>query len=350
MGNKRNAGWPAPEDWCKTTGFCPSDIGNPTPPQRDPDEEWMDTMDQAEHSEMGDLLNRDLLAEMQKVAHAHPETRKYLVPLLRKTANQDVKVTERVATRYLTAGASDFAVFMKGTNAKKLFSDAVQDARYESGSGGYTGTIAEKSGFRIISEPKTRTQAEEIVWGSGRYNNGNNDKWGDAWAIPVAKSKVVMDKVKVMRVKAKNGDEAREKAVEFVKANFKGRKGAVQTFKAGHSPEMVVPGGVPTVDSAKSSERPYYQVATSNGGFGVQVNQALKFAKPGDAVKAIQEVAKTPQAEVGNEWFVYQIVPKATLKLTKKAAKLPTWEVKVQIVQEMMGKVEGYYFYGMASS
>ena len=74
--------------------FDIKDTGTPTTPQRDPDEEWMDTMDQAEHSEMSDMLDDGLLAEMQKCASGHPETRKHLVPLIRQ-AHRQVLAAER---------------------------------------------------------------------------------------------------------------------------------------------------------------------------------------------------------------------------------------------------------------
>ena len=62
----------------------PTDIGQPTLPQRDPDEDWMDTMDQVEHTEMSDMSDAGLLAEMQKCASQNPETRKHLVPLIQR--------------------------------------------------------------------------------------------------------------------------------------------------------------------------------------------------------------------------------------------------------------------------
>ena len=49
-------------------------------------------------------------------------------------------------------GADTFFTRSTGKNAKEAFSKAVQDAKHESGHGGYTGTIAEKSTFVMIND------------------------------------------------------------------------------------------------------------------------------------------------------------------------------------------------------
>jgi len=44
-------------------------------------------------------------------------------------------------------GACDFYDVVEGKTAQEAFQKAVEEARYESGQGGYTGTIAEKGGY-----------------------------------------------------------------------------------------------------------------------------------------------------------------------------------------------------------
>lgn len=83
-------------------------------------------------------------------------------------------------------GGCDFTVGAKGANAKEAFSRAVEDAKYESGHGGYTGTIAEKGSFVMMGTAKTKKEA---------YNMAQNfieedhpkiaDKWGPAGCIAV---------------------------------------------------------------------------------------------------------------------------------------------------------------------
>jgi hypothetical protein len=44
-------------------------------------------------------------------------------------------------------GAEQFTCYASGKNAKAAFNAATEDAAWECGHGGYTGTIAEKSDF-----------------------------------------------------------------------------------------------------------------------------------------------------------------------------------------------------------
>jgi hypothetical protein len=90
----------------------------------------------------------------------------------------------RVASKWLrTAGGDEFVMFGRGTNAKKIFNDLVEDARFEYGSGGYSGSIAEKDGFKIRSHtPMTRAQANAFI----DRDIDQNDKWGPAFAVPIA--------------------------------------------------------------------------------------------------------------------------------------------------------------------
>ena len=63
-------------------------------------------------------------------------------------------------------GACDFSVVVKGSSSHAAFNVAVDEARYEYGHRGYTGTIAEKRGFVMISVPvgkDPRQYAEELM-------------------------------------------------------------------------------------------------------------------------------------------------------------------------------------------
>jgi hypothetical protein len=97
-------------------------------------------------------------------------------------------------------GADSFYNQVKGANASKLFSGEVQNAKYEHGNGGYTGTIAEKSGYTMSRKPKgvkaeswynrvedfdsddkTQKHYHELK----HDYNVLEDKWGDALCIPI---------------------------------------------------------------------------------------------------------------------------------------------------------------------
>jgi hypothetical protein len=49
-------------------------------------------------------------------------------------------------------GATEFFTYAEGINVKAAFVAAKQEAEYESGNSGYTGTIAEKDDFKSASE------------------------------------------------------------------------------------------------------------------------------------------------------------------------------------------------------
>lgn len=79
-------------------------------------------------------------------------------------------------------GGCDFMIRGSGKDAREAYRNLVEEARYESGNGGYTGTIAEKNGFKIVSsEPLTMERARV----KANAMMEDNDKWGPAFCIPI---------------------------------------------------------------------------------------------------------------------------------------------------------------------
>lgn len=85
-------------------------------------------------------------------------------------------------------GAEQFITRSKGLSAKAAFHKATSDAQYENGHGGYTGTIAEKDSFRMVTEVTAssvqeagRTAQRLLDEDDGKYG----DKWGPAFCIAV---------------------------------------------------------------------------------------------------------------------------------------------------------------------
>lgn len=77
-------------------------------------------------------------------------------------------------------GAEQFFVKRKGKTAKEAFDEAVADAQYEEGHGGYTGTIAEKNEFKEVF-PNEGESAKECA---ERHSDTTfDDKWGPAGCI-----------------------------------------------------------------------------------------------------------------------------------------------------------------------
>ncbi len=75
-------------------------------------------------------------------------------------------------------GAYDFTQTAKGRNAAEAFSNAVTEAAYEHGHGGYTGTCAEKREFLMVMR-----RAEESVDECVYRLTESNDKWGPAFCL-----------------------------------------------------------------------------------------------------------------------------------------------------------------------
>lgn len=77
-------------------------------------------------------------------------------------------------------GAESFMTSSRGETAEEAFNEAVREAFYESGHGGYTGTIAEKTDFVEIPLPNgadPMTEADRLIdEGDDRVCN----KWGPA--------------------------------------------------------------------------------------------------------------------------------------------------------------------------
>lgn len=83
-------------------------------------------------------------------------------------------------------GAEQFFVRKVGQyrDSREAFFEAVKEAQYEYGHGGYTGTIAEKKEFKIIETPKGKNPyefAKECYDSNGWWDN----KWGPAACVEV---------------------------------------------------------------------------------------------------------------------------------------------------------------------
>lgn len=61
-------------------------------------------------------------------------------------------------------GATNFHTTAFGKDAREAYAAAVQDALHWHGHGGYTGTIAEKSGFALVKLPPRVTSEKFLRW------------------------------------------------------------------------------------------------------------------------------------------------------------------------------------------
>ena len=92
-------------------------------------------------------------------------------------------------------GANTFSNFRKTddltpTGRKKTFAAAVEQAQYDEGHGGYTGSIAEKTEYVLVGTRKTLEEAR--VWADDLIEKADHridDKWGPAGCIEVEEPK-----------------------------------------------------------------------------------------------------------------------------------------------------------------
>lgn len=83
-------------------------------------------------------------------------------------------------------GATTFFTEAIGGNAQHAFACAVDDARYDYGHRGYTGTIAEKNSFVMIKVPEGKDPydfAHDLIKAK---DPRVDDKWGPAGCIELS--------------------------------------------------------------------------------------------------------------------------------------------------------------------
>lgn len=88
-------------------------------------------------------------------------------------------------------GAEYFEQKAKGATAKEAFNNAVEQAQYNYGHAGYTGTIAEKHDFKMLNWPADIDLREFIESDEVQNSKLVNDKWGPAACIKVADGEYV---------------------------------------------------------------------------------------------------------------------------------------------------------------
>lgn len=82
-------------------------------------------------------------------------------------------------------GATNFACIGRGKDANEAFSSAREDALYEHGHGGYTGSIAEKDGFKLVT--LTESELTDLSLFNAKIDElidtEFSDKWGKAGCV-----------------------------------------------------------------------------------------------------------------------------------------------------------------------
>jgi len=84
-------------------------------------------------------------------------------------------------------GAQTFTTYAEGTDVDAAFREAIEQAQYEYGHAGVTGTLAEKDEYVVIAGgPLSPSDADTLADKLIRGNDSRiDDKWGPAGAIAV---------------------------------------------------------------------------------------------------------------------------------------------------------------------
>ena len=86
-------------------------------------------------------------------------------------------------------GAQEFETIGHGSTVQEAFGNAKEEAFYEYGHSGYTGTIAEKNSFSIIPCGMTPREVQSKMDACMQdYNHFTQNKWGAAGAIKLSKN------------------------------------------------------------------------------------------------------------------------------------------------------------------
>lgn len=82
-------------------------------------------------------------------------------------------------------GAERFDVYQEGTNVKAAHNAAFEQAGYDYGHRGYTGSLAEKPEFEMRNGGKSLKMEEAKAFAEKDLDENDHDKWGPAWVIPI---------------------------------------------------------------------------------------------------------------------------------------------------------------------
>lgn len=119
------------------------------------------------------LVNRDII--VNGVGVSANNYADYIIP-----TNSEVFATASVKGN----GSMEFYTESSGSTAKEAFEAAVNQAKWESGNAGYTGTIAEKRTFSLAS-PSSLSSKEAYSLADSLILSDYSDKWGPAGCIPL---------------------------------------------------------------------------------------------------------------------------------------------------------------------
>jgi hypothetical protein len=271
----------------------------------------------------------------------YPRTKKFLVGKEAEKAWMEFEASKfdedmyHRASQNKEAGAEEFYNLVWIADVKQAFNNVVSGAKHSYGHEGYTGTIAEKGNYKVRSNnPMSPREAEEFADKDLR----NTDKWGPAFAVPVSRgSDKGVEKIVKLKVKAKDIQSARMQADSDINAKFAKPGLNVETTLVKH-PTQLTQNSKPEFKFEKLAPKDSFRYS----------GYPEKGTKEQAMEDAIRNMGSYPD---GHTEIIYKITP--ILKVTKVSdgKKIATWEVEMKVkISKASGKIDGWLFYGMASS
>jgi hypothetical protein len=254
--------------------------------------------------------------------------------------------------RVLVAGGSDFVDYAKGTDPKRLFEEIRDRRGFEEGRGGYSGTIYEKDSFKVISAPVTDAEAQRLI----DENMHKNDKWGPAFAIPVVgkTAEKVVD-IKPMKVFAADAKAAGDFVLKTL-ADKNAPKGLRVVWADRSSPQVKV------LKASRWGLKRTKKIAPKPPlGFRFQLEgmytDSPTLSTPQaifDSMKATLDKMAASGSSLPKKCFLTvegMPIRFMEFEVDTKSAKGTQFEVTGKVhLSKPSDKVEGYYFFGIASS
>jgi hypothetical protein len=260
-----------------------------------------------------------------------------------------MSLAAKVLSRFKRAGGTDFSVFIQNPDAKAAFNRAVDDAQHESGHGGYSGTIAEKSGFTIRKhEPMTMDEAHRFV----DTDIEKNEKWGPAYAIPIAEAAKSSEKKFKVKVPGKEEWAVHGEAEKVVREKFAPQlQGGVSAVIKVEKTTKIKEGKLPEMTLAKGGPEGF-KVVGPGGRVHQQGWDAGKiFPSRAEALTALKELVLSVKPQTGAKYDIVKFKTTDSFTIGDTTKSMHLFEVEGTVTfQKTTGKIIGWLFYGIASS
>lgn len=262
-----------------------------------------------------------------------------------------MNLATRVLERFKRAGGDSFSVFVPGQDPKAAFNEAVRDAQHEHGHGSYSGTISEKAsqGFAIRRrEPMTRDQAHEFT----DADIEKNDKWGPAFAVPIAEAAKSAEKKFKVKVPARDEWAAREPADKAVREKFAPHlQGGVTPVIKVEKTTKVKEGKLPEMTLEKGGPEGFKIIGPGSRASRDGWDAGRVFPSRSEALVALKELISSVKPQSGAKYQIVKFKTSDQFTIGDVTKSMHLFEVEGTItLQKSTGKIIGWLFYGIASS